>query len=477
MSTNQKNDFPLFVDLDGTLIKTDLLQESFLALIRNKPFYIFKVLFWLIGGRAKLKSEIAKRVELDLGNIPLNKSFFSFLEEEKKKGRKLILATATNELLAKNFANQTGLFSQVLASSESKNLKAEKKLSAIKKLITDEKFAYAGNSSADLAIWKEASEKIVVSASPAIVRKVKALDPEAKVFDLKPQRLKPLIKALRIYQWVKNLLIFLPLLLAHKLADCASLKLTVLAFIAFSLCASSVYLLNDLLDLQADRRHKKKKNRPFASGALPISWGMALGPLLFLASILLALKVNSSFVSILLTYYLLTTSYSFYLKKRLAVDVILLSSLYTIRILAGGVATDIVISEWLLSFSTFIFLSLALAKRYAELKQTDLSEGKSLSRRGYQASDLEVLANLGSASGYISILVLALYIKSPEMASLYHRPEALWLLCPLFLYWISRFWIFASRGLVNEDPIVFAAKDKGSWFVALVTGIFLYIAI
>lgn len=475
--TKEENKIPLFVDLDGTLIKTDLLHESFLALIRNKPFYVFSTLFWLLRGRAYLKAEIAKRVELDLGGIPLNKAFCSFLEGESKKGRKLILATASNELLAKSFANYSGLFSQVLASSESKNLKAEKKLSAIKKLITGEKFAYAGNSSADLVIWKEASERIVVSASPAIVRKVKALDPETKVFDLKPPRAKALIKALRVYQWVKNLLIFLPLMLAHKLCDSASLKLTVLAFIAFSLCASSVYLLNDLLDLQADRRHKKKCLRPFASGALPISWGIVLAPILLLASIALALEVNSSFVSILLSYYLLTTSYSFYLKKRLAVDVILLSSLYTIRILAGGVATNVVISEWLLSFSTFIFLSLALAKRYAELKQTDLSEGRSLSRRGYQASDLEVLANLGSASGYISILVLALYIKSPEMASLYQRPEALWLLCPLFLYWISRFWIFASRGLVTEDPIVFAAKDKGSWFVALVTGMLLYIAI
>lgn len=464
---------PLLVDLDGTLIKTDLLFESFLALIRRKPLYLFVIPFWLFLGRAKLKAKIAEKVELDIGALPLNKAFFVFLEEEKKAGRELILATASNEKLANAVASYHGIFDQVIASTSETNLKSKAKLKAIKRHLKTPEFAYAGNETADLDIWEEASECIVVNAKKSLLKSIKK---ETSVFDLRTSSLKPLVKELRIYQWVKNLLIFLPLILAHRLTDVESLLTSIIAFFSFSFCASSVYLLNDLLDLQADRRHKTKKNRPFAAGTLSISWGFLLIPLLLGASLFLALKINTAFITVLGLYYLLTTSYSFYLKKRLAIDVILLSSLYTIRILAGGVAGDIVISEWLLSFSTFIFLSLALAKRYAELIAADLKAGTSLSRRGYLASDLETLSNLGTSSGYLSVLVFALYINSSEITSLYKTPETLWLLCPLFLYWISRFWIFASRGWIVEDPIVVAVKDKISWIVGFLSALFIYLA-
>jgi 4-hydroxybenzoate polyprenyltransferase/phosphoserine phosphatase len=462
---------PLCVDLDGTLIKTDLLWESFIRLLKKDPLAALCAPFWLLRGRAHLKQNIAARVEIDPTRLPYCQALVDFLRAEKAAGRQIILATASDARLARPVARHLGVFSEVIASDGRTNLRGTSKLQALEERFGAKGFDYAGNSSPDLSVWKRARQAIVVNASASLARRAREVTEIQCVFNSAKPRLKAVVRALRPHQWVKNLIIFVPLFTAHELRNTPLVLKGVLAFVVFSLCASGIYVLNDLLDLDADRHHPTKRLRPFAAGDLPLPWGFALIAGLLAASFALAAPLSLRFFGVLVTYLALTTSYSWRVKQVPLLDVFFLAGLYTIRLVAGHEATRIPYSTWLLMFSMFIFLSLALVKRFRELsalRQQRLHESKG---RGYTAADLEIVAMLGSVSGYLSALVLALYVNSQEVANpvLYKHPRLLLLICPLFLYWTSRVWMIAHRGQMHDDPIVFALKDRPSYFIGALT--------
>jgi len=298
-----------------------------------------------------------------------------------------------------------------------------------------------------------------------------------KVFQNKRNIIKTWVKALRVHQWSKNMLIFVPLIMSHKIQDPSRLASSLIAFASFSLCASAIYLLNDLLDLESDRSHPKKKYRPLASGELPIQSGIFLASALLTSSIVLSSFLGRQFLALLVLYTLLNCAYSLYLKRRVMVDVILLAVLYVIRIFAGAAAVEVLVSSWLMAFAMFFFLSLALMKRYAELYLYNRFSKESPKGRGYVCEDMQHIATMGASSGYISVLVMALYINSKEVVALYSRPEVLWLIAPLLLYWISRVWLLTQRGKMRSDPIIFAMKDKSSYGVGFLIAIIILCAI
>lgn len=276
------------------------------------------------------------------------------------------------------------------------------------------------------------------------------------------------ISGMRFHQWLKNLLVFLPLLASHRFLEGSAVLHAACAFLLFGACASSVYLINDLLDIGADRLHARKRTRPFAAGEIPLIQGIVIAPMLAVASLVLAFFVSPQFQLVLALYFLMTLSYSLRLKRVVMVDVVLLAGLYTVRIIAGAAAIGSPLSFWLLAFSMFLFLSLAMLKRYIELRSMQALGREGASGRGYNVDDLTLMQSLGSSSGYISVMVLALYINSPESLQLYTHPKMLWLLCPALLYWISRIWVVAHRGAMHDDPVVYAATDRVSQVVILI---------
>ncbi|MRW93020.1 UbiA family prenyltransferase [Duganella sp. FT80W] len=467
---------PLCVDCDGTLIYTDLLFESFLLLLKHHFWQALLVPFWLLAhGKAATKLRIAALVPIDATLLPYTPQVLDYLRNQRSQGRRVVLATASAQAYAEAIAAHLQLFDQVVATNhaDGRNLSAERKAAELNRLFGQGGYEYLGNSHDDLPVWRDAGHIAVANASASVVRGAQALGP-ANIIAAHPQRLaRAALKSLRPHQWLKNLLVFVPLAMGHALDQHALLMQALQAFLCFGLCASSVYVLNDLLDIDADRAHHRKKNRPFASGALPIPLGVALMLLsLGLAVALLAL-LPPSFAAVMVLYYASTLVYSFRLKRQVVVDIMMLSGLYTLRILAGAAATGIELSFWLLSFSVFIFLSLALVKRYAEL-QLLLSQSQSKTAgRGYRTADLPVLLALGSASGFSAIQVLALYINSPEVRVLYRQPQLLWLVIPLMAYWITRVWLKTHRGEMHDDPVVFAAKD---WQSLLIGGLIFGIA-
>ena len=456
---------PLFVDLDGTLIKTDLLIESAFFLLKKQPWMLLAMLYWLVFGKARLKEEIAIRSALDFSVLPLQKEFVEFLCNEVKNGRTLYLATASDRLLAEPVAKRLGIFKQVLASDGHHNLKGKHKLEAILACCKGSEFDYAGNERVDLAIWAKARRAIVVNPDSGVIAAVKKQRyVMQQVFDDRPPTVKTWIRALRIHQWAKNVLLGVPIITAHAFTFSAIAEIAA-AFIAFGLVASATYLLNDLLDLVSDRHHPRKCKRPFAAGNIGLASGIVGMIITFAAGFALAVQLSEHFLFTLLAYLGLTISYSFYFKKIVLVDVLLLASLYTIRIVAGAYAIEVPLSSWLLGFSMFLFLSLALVKRCTELMAMQRLSRDTMKGRDYQVSDYPMLSAMGVAAGYISILVLALFISSPESIGKYTYPVLLWLLCPLMAYWVSRLWLKTSRGEMHDDPLIFSLKDQASWIV------------
>lgn len=474
--TEQQKLHPLVVDLDGTLIRSDLLIESFLLLIKQNPFNLFFVLLWLLKGKATLKAEIARRVDIPVELLPFNQELIAYLRAEKTKGRQLILATASHQRYAHSVAQHLGIFDDVLASDESRNLSGSAKRAALTERYGEKQYVYAGNAAVDLNVWHHCSAAIVV-ASAALAKKAGNHCPVELHLPVPKPTLKVILKALRVHQWVKNALIFVPLLTSHMLTEPRGLLLGILAFFAFSFCASSVYFLNDLLDLNDDRRHATKRNRPFAAGTLSLLTGIIGTPVLLVLSAIICWFLPLEFVAVLGLYYIMTVAYSFSLKRIVMVDVITLAALYTIRIIAGAVAVSVTLSFWLLSFSVFVFLSLAIVKRYTELMRLKEKSARKILGRGYQVEDLELLSSLGGSAGYISVLVLALYINSPEVKALYSHPQLMWPACMIMLYWVSRIWIIAHRGGMDDDPIVFALKDKISVVCGGLIGLFMMLAV
>lgn len=465
------------VDLDGTLTLTDTLHEAVLLLVRRNPFILFLLPIWLVRGMAFFKFKVAKNTVLDVSTLPYNLPFVSWLKEQRASGKKIVLCTAANEQIAHNISKHFDFFDDVIASDEYTNLKGANKRKALEDKYGEQGYDYAGNSSADVEVWAGASKAIVVNANARVLAKATQVATVSETFPSKGLSLSNWLRAFRLYQWPKNLLIFAPLLTAHQFGNLQSLTTLILAFMSFSLCASSVYVTNDLLDLESDRRHPRKKNRPFASAKLPISLGAVAASLLIGSSITLGVIVGQDFLIVLLLYLLLTAAYSLVLKRLILVDCLTLATLYTVRIIAGAGAVSVELSFWLLAFSVFVFFSLALVKRYAELKVM-MREGKSsIHGRGYLVSDAPLLQTFGVSSGYISALIISLYIRSEDVIFLYTQPLAIWLILPILLFWVSWIWLKARRGEMHDDPIVFAFKDKTSLVTAALTVIvFIYAA-
>lgn len=460
---------PIFVDLDGSLIRSDLLIESVLAFLKKYPFRFFMIPLWLLKGKAHLKMMLASEVDVSIDLLPYNEDLIEFLRQQHEAGREIYLATASNEKYASQLVAHHDFFSGYLASNEHRNLSGTVKGDAISEQTSGEGFSYVGNSRKDIPVWRQAREVLLVDGEPGLIGHLKrtGISPD-KVFSV-PARPWLYLRALRPHQWAKNILIFLPAIAAHDFSA-HTLTISIAAFFAFSLCASSVYLLNDLLDLEADRLHPRKKSRPFAAGAIDLRYGVMMIPLLLILGFTTAGGLSSNFCLVLLIYYAATVGYSLGLKKFALVDVMLLSGLYTVRVIGGAAATEISLSYWIMAFSVFIFVSLALVKRCAELNTMKLMERDSSIGRGYMVSDLEYLHGMGIASGYLSVLVMALYIHSEEIRNLYHSPDIMFGVVPMLMYWVSRMWLKAGRGEMDDDPLVFAIKDRQSQIIMACMG-------
>jgi 4-hydroxybenzoate polyprenyltransferase len=458
---------PLYVDLDGTLIASDLLIESTLALLKQRPLAIFDLPGWLVQGKAALKDRIAQEVDLNVAHLPYDREVLALIAQAKAEGRRVVLATASHRKYAEAVAAHLGVFDSVLATDSQKNRSGLAKLESIQ-ADADGPFRYAGNSAADLPIWQAAEGAIVVSASPGLMRRAAARTRVDAVVRPAGLGLAAVLRAMRLHQWVKNLLVFMPAVpLAGQLGWSAIWTL-LLAFFCFGLCASSVYLLNDLLDIDADRQHPTKSRRPIPSGAMPLAWAVTLTPVLLLAAFALAAwRLPWLFAVVLALYWALTMAYSMLLKRITVVDVLLLAGLYTMRILAGAAVIAIVPSFWILAFSMFLFFSLASAKRYIELTEAQRRQKMSMAGRGYNVADIPVVLTQGIAAGQIAVLVLALYIQDPAATQHFRMPYFLWGVAPLLLYWISRLWMKALRAKVHDDPLVFAVKDRQSQVIGL----------
>jgi 4-hydroxybenzoate polyprenyltransferase len=451
---------PLCVDLDGTLVKSDTLMDGLCLFAQRFPLEIWRVPLWLAGGRARLKSEISGRIALDPARLPYNAPLLQYLQEQRREGRELVLATGADSDIAKRIAGHLGIFDGVVASDATTNLTRTKKLARLKDRFGA--FDYIGNSRADLPLLKNA--RVAMVANPSFGLKlglrVNGIQVAGRFRDRRPWP-RTFLKAVRIHQWAKNILLFAPLLLSHRVTP-ASASAAILAFFCFSFMASANYLLNDMLDVENDRRHSTKRLRPFAAGDLSIAGGVAMVAVLVVAALAILPVLPSGFGLWLALYIAGSLSYSFYLKQIPVVDVLLLSGLYTLRLLAGGAATSTVISQWLAGFSTFLFLSLAMVKRFSELENLR-ERGATVSHgRGYSVGDMEQIRSFGTSSATAAVVVFMLYIGRQDVTMLYRHAMRLWLIVPLLIYWLFRVWLVASRGELDDDPVVFALQDRVS---------------
>ncbi len=455
---------PLAIDLDGTLIATDTLLESFLRSVKSAPATLIRLPFWLLKGRAALKRGLAERGGIDVQGLPYRRDVLSYLSAEKQAGRRIILATAADRLIAIRIAEHLGLFEDVLASDGTRNLKGPSKLEAIRARLGPD-FVYAGDSVADLPIWQASKGAILVAVPPKLSGALHGRVDIEQHFTATRAGLASWAKGLRLHQWVKNILLFVPLLTSFEFFAGDKIARIILAFVAFSIIASGTYVLNDLWDLESDRRHPRKQNRPFASGAISISAGLVAVACMIPAGLLIAYYISPLFFITSIGYLMLTSFYSLLLKKYVMADVLVLSSLYTFRILSGSLVAQVPASSWLLVFSFFFFLSLALVKRCSELISLSDVGVAVASGRDYRASDMSVLKPFGVGAALSAMVVFGLFVTAPETASRYATPQALWVVAIALAYWLSRLWIKTARGEMNDDPIVFALKDKASLLV------------
>ncbi|MQB13464.1 UbiA family prenyltransferase [Agrobacterium sp. ICMP 6402] len=457
----------LVVDLDGTLLRTDMLYENFWSAFGSNWRCLFSAVSALSHGRAHLKCHLARAATVDASVLPYNDKVLAYIEEWRSAGGRAVLVTASDQQVAQAIADHLGIFDEVHGSDGTRNLKGATKAAFLQERFGESGFFYMGDTAADLPVWERAEKAITVDVPRKVRAKVEALCDTVEHLQSEKDSIKPYIKALRPHQWLKNLLVFVPMLAAHQI-DGATVVASIAAFVCFSLIASGVYVLNDLLDLSADRAHPRKRKRPFAAGTVPITHGTLMAGTLVGLGSFFAFFISWKFLVVMIGYYLLTTAYSLYLKRLIVVDICMLAALYTIRIFAGSVATSIGISIWLLAFSVFFFLSLAAIKRQAELIDSAERGNLKPSGRGYHVDDLPIISMIAIAAGYVSVLVMTLYVNSPAVMELYARPEALWGVCAILLYWITRAVMIAHRGLMHDDPVVYAAKDGTSQICALI---------
>jgi len=464
---------PIFVDIDGTLIHGDLFLEAAVRFVKAGFWNIFILVGWLIKGRAYAKARVAEKVPDDASRLPYRTELLDWLKARRLEGHPLYLATAATRVSAQGVADHLGIFEDVLASDDQTNLKSAKKLEAVQAL-SQGPFGYVGDSRADLAIFKQA-ELAVVAGGPAGVRRA-AASLGAETMGSSVGGFTDLMRAMRPVQWSKNLLVFVPVLVAHLYGDLTALTAAALSFLMFSMAASAAYLVNDTLDVEHDRQHAKKRSRPIANGAISIPAAvLAAFGLLVAAFAVSFLLLPLAHTALLAGYLAATLSYSFWLKRKTVVDVYVLATLYTTRILAGAAALAVMPSFWLLAFSFFLFLSLAYLKRFEELDNESPQPDRT-SDRGYAPADREVVRVFGCAAAVASVVVLAFFIQSEAATAAYGFAPLLWLICPLVLYWINRMWIGASRGKIGHDPVVFAVKDTISQIVAILVAAIILMA-
>ncbi|CAN7522861.1 UbiA family prenyltransferase [Pararhizobium sp. LjRoot238] len=464
---------PLCVDLDGTLLAADTLWEGVAIVLLRNPLMLFAVLYWMSKGKARLKHEVAARSGRQAADWPYRQAVLKRLERERETGRQVVLVTGAAESVALGVAAHAGVFSSVLHSSPEINLTSRRKREKLIEQFGEGGFDYMGNSRDDVPVFDAARKAIIVAPDAAAEKWRRAHDAER--LDIGKTSRVAALKSIRMHQWAKNVLIGVPMVLNHDILHLDAVINVILAFFAFSFLASAVYVINDLSDLTNDRRHPTKRNRPLASGQMSVPMGLTITLCLLVASLSLTAVLPDDFALVLGFYAIATTAYTFVLKRKLLVDVFTLAGLYTVRIVAGSAATGTVLSFWLLSFSVFFFLSLALVKRYVELDEYDGRDGNQVPGRGYVAVDFEMVGQAGVASAFTSALVLALYIHSKEMQDMYTLPWALWPLCPLVLYMLLRIWMLARRRMLHEDPVVFIMRDWRS-LVTMAMGAMLILA-
>jgi 4-hydroxybenzoate polyprenyltransferase/phosphoserine phosphatase len=454
----------LCVDLDGTLVRGDLLWECVVALLKTRPVTLLLLPFWLLRGRAYLKHQLAIRVDLDPGRLSYHQPVLELLRQEKLAGRRIALVTASDAHLAQAVAAHLGFFDEVHASDGKVNLKGSAKARFLSERYRASGFEYVGDSHADLEVWRLAKAAYVVGTATRVHQAASVTTVKAN-FVTAHASWGTWVSALRGHHWAKNLLLFLPLALSHNLR-LATISRTAAGFILYGCCASGLYILNDLLDLHSDREHPWKKDRPFAAGEISIPEGLLASLTLLVTSLVVGSLLDLRFGLALLGYATLTLVYSIYLKKIALLDVFVLSSFYSFRILAGALISSTPLSQWFLAFSLFFFLSLAMAKRYSELLHATDLVASGNSGRGYHVNDRELLLSLGVGSAFSAVVIFSLYVHSPEVRVLYLSPEYLFLLCPIVLYWLSRTWLLAHRGELREDPVTLAIRDRVSYTVA-----------
>jgi len=454
---------PLILDVDNALLLTDLLHETAMAHVRANPLRVFQVAYWLWQGKAVLKRRLGERVPLEVENLPANEDLVKFSADAHARGREIGIATAADELLAQRLVRRFDFIEFAIASDGVTNLKGETKAQALTERFPDG-FAYAGDSRSDLAVWKEASSIILVGASPKIANQAHALGkPIEAEFSHPRLGLSGWLKALRVHQWAKNALVFVPLVLSGMASQPLEVLHALAAFVAMSLMASGTYLINDLFDLADDRKHWSKRNRPLASGRMRIARAIPASAALILASFVVAAWLGWPSFVILFVYMALTLAYSTYLKRQPIVDAFTLAVLFTLRLGIGITAVSAVPSPWLLVFSMFLFTSLSFAKRQTEIQRSTAKGQSEISGRGYVGTDSAFVFSMGIATGMAAIIIMVLYIMNDVYSAVfYSQPLLLWTFPAILFMWISRIWLLCHREQLNDDPVAFAIRDKVS---------------
>ncbi|MSP19190.1 MAG: UbiA family prenyltransferase [Bdellovibrionales bacterium] len=463
---NKETQLLYVVDLDDSLLATDLLFERLQSLLVKAPLSFLLAPFMILRGKVGFKRWLQKTVDLDVTNLPYRKEIIRAVILAKQRGEKTILLSAALQQDVKAIADFLNIFDEAIG-SDSINLRGLKKIELLNNRYPDASLTYTGDCVADLKIWSSCVKIIAVNPSQHLKSKISLLDKPVEIIYDKENQFSLVIKQLRIYQWVKNLLVFLPVFAAHHFLELSTWLHCLRAFFAFSFIASGVYVFNDICDLENDRKQESKKHRPLASGRLSVKTGLFLIPTCLALSMISCYGASWKLLAVLGCYLLMNVAYSFWVKEWLALDVVFLAIFYTLRIIAGGVASQTFVSEWLLSFSVFFFFGLAMVKRLSELKKEPQFLSKKVGRRAYESQDSMTLLVSGMSTSLLSILVLALYLSTGEVKKLYHHPDLLWFVTPCLLFWLNRLWILGARGLVSEDPLVFALKDKVTWAVAL----------
>lgn len=461
---------PLVVDLDGTLVRSDLLIETAFSELSRRPHSVVDMARALKESKASLKHRLSEPADFNPAVLPYDEEVLKVIKAASAQGRPVYLASASHERLVSAVADHLGLFTGWFATNQTTNCAGEVKAAILVDAFGEGGFDYIGNDKADLPVWRHAAKAYAIRTPNSVTQQLSSHSDVEHLTHERPTW-RTWARLLRVHQYAKNALVFVPLFADHLLNVTNAVQ-ALLAAIAFSLCASSVYLLNDLVDLQDDRAHRTKCRRPLACGEIPLSQALVVIPLLLVLAFAVAGSISWAFTGVLALYYALTTAYSFVLKRKMILDVIALSGLYTMRLVGGAVAISAALSPWLVTFMMSWFLALALVKRYVELigrRATNLPDSKS---RDYRNADASMVGALAAAAGINALTLLALYISSPSVQSLYTRPEVLWLAAPTLTYWMARVLMLAHRGVMHDDPVVFALKDKVSLATLGLVGIF-----